>query len=355
MKKILPIITMMAAVSLMGIGCIEFGGAPTGAQGGVWKSTDQGELWEQKVDFPTPEGVGKIGQVNIQVIAIDPSDHLAIYAGTSADGLLYSYDGAESWESAKQLDTGPIADISIDPKDKCNVYAASRNKVYKSIDCNRTFEQSYYETRTDVKVTDVEIDWYNPTIVYAGTSDGDLLKSTDAGGSWSPVHRFDGDINDILIDPFDSRVMFIGTENKGLWKSIDAGETWSDFESELRDFKNSRDIYFLTADKTSRNTFIIATKYGLIRTTDSGSSWSEIELVTPPGEAKITSLALNPREGREIYYTTAATFYKSVDAGATWVTKKVPAVDRGASAIAVDPENNKVIYLGVSEAKKESY
>jgi photosystem II stability/assembly factor-like uncharacterized protein len=356
MKKTIGFIFAVAVfMALGGIGCISFDSTPTGAQGGIWKTTDQGELWEQKVSFPTPEGVGKIGHVSVQVIAIDPSDHLALYAGTSADGLLYSYDGAQSWGSAKQLDSGPIADIAIDPKDKCNVYAASRNKVYKSIDCNRTFEQAYYETRTDVKVTDVEIDWYNSTIVYAGTSDGDLLKSADAGASWAPVHRFDGDINDILIDPFDSRAIYIGTENKGLWKSIDGGETWDDFEAELKEFKNSRDIYFLVADKTNQSTLVIATKYGLLRTVDAGSSWTEVELVTPPGEAVITSLVLNPREGKEMYYTTASTFYKSVDAGASWVTKKVPAVDKGASALAIDPENNKVIYLGVSETKKESY
>jgi len=356
MKKLIPIfIIMLAAVSLAGVGCIKFSSDTTGEQGGVWKTADQGETWEQKVSFPTAEGVGKIGQVSVQVISIDPSDHLALYAGTSADGLLYSYDGANSWESAKQLDSGPINDIAIDPNDKCNVYAASRNKVYKSVDCNRTFEQAYYETRTDVKVTDVEIDWYNTTVVYAGTSEGDLLKSTDAGASWSPVHRFGGDINDILVDPFDSRVIWVGTENKGLWKSSDAGETWADFEAELKEFKNSRDIYFVQADKTNQNNLVIATKYGLIRTADAGASWSEIELVTPPGEATITSLVLNPREGKEIYYTTAGTFYKSLDNGETWVTKKVPAVERAASALAIDPENNKVIYLGVSQAKSDNF
>jgi len=355
MRKIIFLGIAFVCLALMGVGCIKFTSGPTGETGGVWKTADQGETWEQKVKFPTAQGVGEIGQVNIKTIAVDPSDHLAIYAGTTADGLIYSYDGAETWNSAKQLDTGPVAAIAVDPGDKCTLYAATRNKIYKSEDCSRTFEQVYYETRTDVDITAIEVDWYNHSVVYAGTSDGDLLKSTDAGASWSAVHRFDGDVNDFLVDPFDSRVLYVATENKGLWKSADSGESWNDFDAELRDFKNSRDIYFIVADKTSQNTIIIATKYGLIRSYDGGDNWSEIELVTPPGTATITALAINPREGKEIFYTTKGAFYKSLDSGTSWVTKKIPAVERSASALAIDTENAKVIYLGVAEGKDEQF
>jgi len=354
MNKIIFAI-LIASIALMGFGCIKFSSDSAGEGGGVWKTTDQGEVWEQKVKFPTPEGVGNVAHVSVRSLAIDPSDHLAVYAGTKSDGLLYTYDGAESWQSATYLDSGPVSDVSIDPMNKCNVYAASRNKVYKSIDCNRTFEQVYFETRTDVDVTDVEVDWYNPSIVYAGTSDGDLLKSTDAGKSWSPVNRFEKDVNKVLVDPFDSRVLYVGTEKNGLWKSADGGATWINFDEGLKEFKNSTSIYFIAADHTSQGTIIVATKYGLLRTYDGGENWNEINLVTPPGTATITSLAVNPREGKEIFYTTPETFYKSLDGGATWTTVEAPSSGYEASAVAIDPENNKVLYLGVTEAKKDDF
>ena len=96
MRKIIFLGITLSCLALMGVGCIKFTSGPTGETGGVWKTVDQGETWEQKVKFPTAQGVGEIGQVNIKTIAVDPSDHLAIYAGTTADGLIYSYDGAET-------------------------------------------------------------------------------------------------------------------------------------------------------------------------------------------------------------------------------------------------------------------
>lgn len=355
MKKITILLAALCLFSLSGFGCISFSSSPQGAAGGIWKSTDQAELWEQKVSFPTSQGVGKVGHVGVQVLEIDPSDHLAIYAGTVADGLLFSFNGADTWNSAKDLSEGPISAIAVNPADKCTIYAGSRNKIYKSTDCNRTFSQVYYETRIDTDVLDIEVDWYNNSIVYAGTSEGDLVKSTDAGASWSALGRFESDINDIALDPFDSRVMYVGTKKKGLWKTADGGENWFELKEELSEFKNAREIYAIAIDKTSQDTVIISTPYGLLRSYDGGAAWSGIELLTPPGEATIRALALNPREGKEIYYATASTIYKSVDAGQSWVTKKVPAAGWAADVLAVDPENGSVIYLGVVELKKESF
>src|SRR4029450_2385138 len=55
------------------------------ANGGVWKSTDRGLTWSPKSDFQNSMVIG--------TIAIDPNDHLRIFAGTGqygeAVGTLY--------------------------------------------------------------------------------------------------------------------------------------------------------------------------------------------------------------------------------------------------------------------------
>ena len=57
-------------------------------------------------------------------------------------------------------------------------------------------------------------------------------------------------------------------------------------------------------------------------------------------------MALNPRNGNEIYYATETNIYRSLDAGATWTNWRLP-TKRTGRALAVHPEDANVIYLGV--------
>lgn len=76
-----------------------------------------------------------------------------------------------------------------------------------------------------------------------------------------------------------------------------------------------------------------------------------LNLITPPGSVLIYAFAINPNNDAEMYYTATqaetnhSTFYKSIDSGQTWTTKKMPSGQIPA-ILRVHPDQNNLVYLG---------
>ncbi len=344
---------MVGSLITVGAGCISFNSGPasTGPDGGMFKSADKGVNWAQKSAIATTGDKRSISSVNVIAIEQDPEDASAFYIGTTDNGMFYSYDAGESWLQPAQLSHGRIPSLAIDAKNKCVVYVAAENKVLKTVDCSRTWNTAYFETRTDKLTTAVAVDHYDPNTVWVGNSSGDLSKSTDAGLSWKPVKSFDGhQIVRIAMSPADSRKLYVATKDSGVWRSADGGDTWKDLSENYKDFEGSRDFADMTFGVSDPATIVMASKYGLIRSTDGGDKWSSIELLTPPNTAAIYSVALDPKDTNGLYYGTATTFYSSPNGGVNWVTKKLP-TSRAATVLLVDSSNQNVIYLGATKFK----
>lgn len=345
----------LAVLSLfaLGVGCIQIGGqssSVSGNDGGVWKSGDKGVTWVQKVLIPTTGAQRKsIGPTNVISFSADPSDHKAIYIGTLEHGMFYTLDGGESWLQVAAL-PGKISAVAVDPGDKCTVYATLENKVQRSTDCTRTWSTAYFETRTDKAITALAISPRDGRVIFAGNSAGDLNTSSDGGNSWATVKRFDSEIKKILIVPADTKIIYVGTKSSGIWKSKDGGANWTDVSEGFRQYSGSFEYRDLVLDISSPDTLLYASQFGILRTADGGGKWDKVDLLTPPGSATIYSIAVNPKDGREIYYGTATTFYSTVDGGAKWKTRKLPS-SRAATAMLVDPEAVSMIYLGVTRLK----
>lgn len=351
MKKTNFILLIIAGLILMGPGCISFGGGTNGGNdGGVFKSADKAENWQQKVALAATKP-SAIANVNVVTMVFDPGDSRTIYLGTTDNGLFYTLDGGDSWMQAGALSSGRINAVTVDAKNKCNVYASMGNRVFKTSDCTRTWQNVYVDTRGDQSVTALASDSYNPSIIYAGLSGGDLIKSTDAGGSWAVVKRFENNVAEIIVNYYDTRILYVGTLNRGIWKSTDSGANWTDLSENLNQYNGARDFKRLVINFTEKDSLLLASKYGLLKTTDGGTGWKPISLLTPPGSVDIYSLAVNPKNSNEIYYGTISTLYKSSDGGARWVTRKLPTT-KAATFLAVDPQNENIVYLGTTKFKQ---
>lgn len=350
-RSISRLVLLGATLTLFGAQCISFngGGGAEGSGGGVFKSVNRGQQWQQKVVIPTASGARNFGGADVISFAADPEDHLAIYVGTKENGMLYSYDGGEGWMQPKNISSGYVAAIAIDPRNKCVVYAAVANQILKSEDCSRTFQEVFRESLPNSFVASIAIYPKNPAIIYAATTQGIVVKSIDRGNSWASLADFRGRMLNLVVDPGNPNVVYVSIRERGVWKTED-GAHFRDLSELLKLIKNAKDVRQLIADPATPGALILASKNKLSRTTDGGTTWTALPIVSPES-VEILTVGVNPKNSQDLYYGTATTFYRSVDGGARWSTEKLP-TRRQSSAILIDPEKPEIIYLGVQEVKQ---
>jgi photosystem II stability/assembly factor-like uncharacterized protein len=285
-------------------------------------------------------------------IVFDTSDPDAVYLATREHGYVYSYDNGRSWQHPADavVHEGTVSSIAVDQVDKCTVYIAKGRNVIKTEDCNRTFDPELFVDATGETVTRVRTDWYDPQVVWIGTTGGSVVKSMNGGDTWTTVMRLGDGVVDLLVSRADSRVVVVATEDKGLFRTSDGGATWEDLEAALDPFRNAKNGILLRED-VSGSVMYYANERGLLRSRDQGKSWEGVELLTPPSSVRIYGLAIHPDDGDRVYYGTSGTFYSATDGGKEWHTRELP-TSRAATAIAVDPDETDLVFVGVTEIEE---
>jgi hypothetical protein len=222
------------------------------ANGGVWKTTDRGGSWSPKSDYQMSLAIG--------TLAIDPNNHLRIFAGTGqygaavgtfyGNGILYSDNGGDSWS---ELATGTfqrdeISRLLFDPTDATSqrMFLSSRQGVYQSITGGTSW-----------------------TLLRAGAASDLVLIATGA--------------NVQLIAAFDGSGIFTATRTGTTWSA------WTQYTSAsfptafqrivLGQSRNHPDHIYAAFSNGSG----IA---GIAKTSNGGTTW---EFVTPPLYVDVTT------------------------------------------------------------------
>ncbi len=367
--KNLKLIIAGAALMLLVSACsitTSSSGNKTGVDGSLFLSTDAGDTWRSIASVPTTDGrLQSISNVNVKVMSMDPQDPLTIYLATYDQGLYYTYDVTKGWTLVSGLPTTTINDVKVDPKNKCFIYAALANRLYRSSDCARTWTQVYFDNNTGVSVNAIAIDHYNPANIYIGTSRGEIIKSIDSGLAWRTIQRLNEGVGRLLISPLDSRLVFVATEKNKIYSftsntdtnAADSGDIernfavddWTDLNAVLSGYDlggSFKDIVISVKD----GLIFLATEKMILRSPDNGITWENIKLLQPEKDAVINAIAVNPQDSNNIYYVTNTTFFKSVDGGTTWITKNLPTTRAGRELL-IDFSNPNNIYLGAVKLK----
>lgn len=351
MKKSFLFLFIMA--SLFFSGCT-FSLSGTTTDGGIFKSYDYGEHWEQK-NSAGQSGKTKLSlnNINTKEIIFDQQDHTLIYLSSRENGLFVSENGGEEWRQV--FNAGLVSSLALENNSKGILYIAVANKIYKTIDLGRNWRVIYLESRIESLITQVAVNPKNSKNVIASTSTGDILISNDAGESWNLVANLKSNLRKILINHDNPDIIYIASLSNGIFRSADAGKTWINLKEQYEKIGSGTLTYrVLSFDPGVKDGLFLVSDFGIINSIDSGQTWQAIQLLTPPGSVQINSFAVNPKNSQHIYYATANTFYRSFDGGKTWLNAKVPST-RMPCYLIVDNDTPNIIYMGVIKTNSKPF
>lgn len=311
------------------------------------RSVDASATWQKNNNVPiiNKEELSNIEMFNILDIVMDPQDSNALYLISTQGDLWYTYSQANRWDKVPAFPNTLVTTLAVDPTSKCTLYASSGSKIFKSIDCSRSWTRVYTDSRPVVKINVLAIDPLNPTLIYAGLSSGDLLISTDAGATWNARFRFNGALKQLLIDSRNSEVMYAIAKDL-LFKTIDNGKIWTQIEEPLEKFDGTKGIRRIYFDFGESDTVYIITSYGILRSRDGGAKWGRLKLLTPPKSVTIRDFAINPLNNKEMYYVVDNKVHKSVDGGVNWETSEIKTTSV-ITRLLIHPENPSILYAGL--------
>lgn len=192
----------------------------------VFRSDDGGDTWVPAAPIP-PDGFGSAFEAH-------PTEPGWLLAGT-ARGVYRTTDGAATWQPVGPFD-GAVADLVVHPDGK-TVYVATGNALMETQDHSRLYVSRDFGDTWD-RLTYPPLQWVvslglreTPEVLYAGSwGDGQIAISVDGGKTWVPSlvdpSRRAGPIMAVAPDPLDPTQVLAGTREGGLWLSRDAGATW---------------------------------------------------------------------------------------------------------------------------------
>jgi photosystem II stability/assembly factor-like uncharacterized protein len=200
----------------------------------------------------------------------------------------------------------------------------------------------------------------NSDLLYLGTSDGQIYRSTDGASTWRrlrPGLRLRGlSVEEIIIDPRDPRVIYAGTwavardQEGGVFRSEDGGENWK----LLSETKNLS-VRSLAIAPSDSNVLVAGTANddmnlnGVFRTTNGGKDWARISPLGDKEIRNIESVAIDPRNPDFIYVGTWHLAWKTTDGGVAWKQSGDAHTgvldDSDIFGITVLPDNPDVVYM----------
>lgn len=251
-----------------------------------------------------------IGRINC--IAFHPTDPNTYFAGVAQGGVWKTTNNGVSWTPlTDNLPITRISDITIDPNNTdimyisvcdfeyidvaLNIDARKRNThyglgVFKTVDGGLTWQPtglSFQLTQGDASlIRKVLINPGNSSQLVACGVNG-MYTSADAGTTWT--HTLDSLFWDLVQDPVTPTILYAATGwlavsnygNAAIYKSTDFGSTWAMLTTGIPGTGTVQRIKLAIAPSDNNYIYAMAvdaseSSYGIYKSTDAGASWQFI-------------------------------------------------------------------------------
>ena len=246
---------------------------------------------------------------------------------------------------------GSVYTIEIHPQNPEIIYIGTIQKgIYKTTDGGNQWE--HLDARDQLScMREIAIHPYAPDTIYA-TSTGGMFKSSDGGSNWAklyPPHGVDNEYSAFQIHPEDPNLLFAGGAFNE-WKSTNGGQSWEQLGiphlAGIEEFAvnplNTDEIYLVT------NTMLFGN--GIYKSTDRGSTWQNIQN-NVAGVLFCWSIAIDPQDTNLIYIGlsnlngTDSCLFKSTNSGQSWTDISPTGLSQGAiSRVKVSPFGDHTIF-----------
>jgi len=353
LPKYLSIIIGGASLALLGASCtINLGGSAP-ADGGIWRSDDHGQTWQQKVFISQEKKqIVSLNEATVRSFAFDRHDPSRIYIGTRENGIWYTINAGDQWQ-ATSLRSGNYECLDLDPQNSDIIYTAAGSVIIKSIDGGQTWKQIYTESQPGHAVQCVAVDTFQPNIIWATTSGGKILNSTDYGLTWTLVQTLVPlQPRLIYIEPDGSGKITIFTRTSGIFVGTSQGRKWEELTKNLSAFPGATDIRDVKVLGTTNQTWWLATTAGALTSADRGVTWKLIPTLVTPGSIAVQNIAVNPNNYSELFITYDQRLHHTVNGGADWSVSNIP-TRRVPVFLVFDPANAERMFFSTFKNTKK--
>jgi photosystem II stability/assembly factor-like uncharacterized protein len=319
--------------------------------GGVWRTTDAGQTWENVSD-------GAFATGSIGAIDVSESDPNVVYVGTGSAairsnviqgrGVYKSIDAGNTWSFVGLRDVGQIGAVRIHPRDPDTAFVAAVGQpfgpnpergVFRTKDGGKSWQKVLYINERTGAVS-LAMNPANPNVVYAGAwraerkpwtiisggpaSECGIYRTTDGGETWTKLskglpQKLIGKV-DVDICRSDPRRVYAILEalpgEGGVYRSDDEGLTWMLMSTEPALL--ARPFYYTYIDADPKNPDVVwVNNLALWKSSDGGNSFRRVP--TPHGDNH--GMWINPDNPDIMIQSNDGGANVSLDGGRTWSTQ----------------------------------
>lgn len=197
--------------------------------------------------------------------------------------------------------------------------------------------------------------------VYAGTFDEGLLRSRDSD-EWEVVLP-DAAVTAVEVDPFDPDIVYAGTEPSHIHRSVDAGESWSECEA-FQDLESrehwrfpprpeTHHVRWLEADPVVEGRLYAAIEAGaLVRSPDRGETWVDR---VPTGPYDTHGMTTHSDRPDEAWVAAGDGHAHTSDGGETWEWPEEGLDRTYCWSVALDPQNPDIEVVSAASGPRAAH